>query len=269
MAGQLTIEAQQNPTLLPVSQQEVVVDPSGFLQPIANSATTLSASPASKSITVTVTGASNGRPNAALLAWVLVLPPGLQFNNQFRVTSQSRDNLLQDADFPFADSDNTAGGVYDLGNLYGPCAASGAQCLILEFNLPGAGVKNGRTDKITFTKGLATGVNNAQLCGADVSLIFNDGYMTTSALGPCPGGIAPATLTANSQTPDLAAPVPPQIVNQAAFAAAAANNLPCTGGNPTTGQCPQDPVQTGIADANPSAEGGQICYSFGVPIQCP
>ncbi len=268
MAGQLATQTQQG-SLLPVSQQGAVVDPSGFLQPIANSTTALSVAPTGKSMTVTVTGASGGRPNATLLAWVLVLPTGLQFNNQFKVTSQSRPNLLQDADWPFADSDNTPGSVYDLGNLYSQCSARSAQCLIVEFNLPGAGVKNAKTDKITFSKGFATTVNNSQLCGADIALIFNDGYMTTGALGPCSDGEAPSTLTASSQVPDLMAPVPPQIVNQAAFMAAAANNLPCTGGNPTTGQCPSDPAQTGIEDANPSAEGGQICYSFGVPIQCP
>jgi hypothetical protein len=268
MAGQLTTEAQseQYPSLLPVSQQGAVVDPSGFLQPIANSTTALSVLPNGKSMTVTVTGpaAGSGRPNETLLAWALVLPSGLKFNNQFTKTSQSpsKPNLLQDADFPYADQDNAPGAAYQLGTLYNTCIAPAAQCLIVEFNLPGAEANT----SITFSKGFTTTVASAELCGADVTFVFNDGYMTTSALS-CPG--ESSTLTASSQTPDPMAPVAPQIVNQTAFATAAAGNLPCTGGNPTTGQCPSDPVQTGIEDANAAEEGGQICYFLGSPIQCP
>jgi hypothetical protein len=265
LAGQLTIEKQQN-ALLPQSQQFTVVDPSGFLQPIANSTTTLNLSSNGKSMTVTLTGpaAGSGRPNETLIEWVLVPPPGVKFNNQFTQISQSpsRPTLLQDAEFPFADQDNAPGGDYQMGTLYNTCTAPSAQCLIVEFNRPGAGANS----SIKFSKGFTTAVSSAELCGADVTFVFNDGYMTTSALS-CPAGAS--TLTASAQTPDLAAATPPQIVDQAAFATAAADNLPCTGGNPTTGQCPSDPTQTGIEDANPSQEGGQICYSFGVPIQCP
>ena len=266
MADQITTEAQskQFPTLLPVSQQAAVVDPSGFLQPIANSTTTLTASGSSMTVNVAGPAAGSGRPNEKLLAWVLTLPPGLQFNQQFRVISQSRRNLLQDADFPNPDSDNLPTGAWNLGALYTQCAASTAQCLILEFNLPGAA----SNDAIKFSKGFTSAVSNAQLCGVDITFIFSDGYTTSSALG-CPGGVVPATLTASSQNPDPMSPVLPQIVNQTAFAAAAAGNQPCTGGNPTTGQCPDDPVQTGVEDALPSEEGGQICYFHGSPVQCP
>ncbi len=269
MAGQLTTEAQSllYPSLLPVSQQGAVLDPSGFLQPIANSTTTLSVAPNGKSITVTVTGPAtgSGRPNEKLLAWVLVLPPGLQFNNQFTKISQSpaSPNILQDADWPFPDQDNAPGSVYQLGALYNVCAAPTTQCLIIEFNKPGAGANA----SIKFSKGFATPFTSAQLCGADITFIFDDGYMTTGALGglACSGGTG--ALTASSQTPDPMAQVAPQIVDQAAFtnAVAMAGNLPCNA--ETTGQCP-DPVQTGLEDANATEEGGQICYRLGKPYQC-
>ena len=270
MADQLTTQAETGlyPTLLPKSQQAAIFDPSGFLQPLANATTSLSVSPSGKSINVTLTGPAvgSGRPNETLLAWVLVLPPGLQFDSNFKKISQSptRPNLLQDADFPYADAvDNAPGKVYQLGMLYDVCTASTAQCLIIEFNTPGAGTNN----QITFSKGLATATSNAQFCGVDVTYIFNDGSSTSSALGPCPGGVVPSTLTASSQSPDLMASIPPQIVDQAAFtrAVAAAGNLPCNA--ESTGQCP-DPVQTGVEDAN-GAQEQQICYARGVPIQCP
>lgn len=263
LADQVATEVDQGP-LLPVSQQAEVVK-SGFLNPIPLSTTTASDPPESSSITFNVTGAANGRPNQTLLAWVLTLPSGLKFNRQFHILSESRQNLLQDADFPHPDSDNSNSGHYNLGPIYNECTAASAQCLIMEFNLPGAD----SSDDIKFSKGFTTAVTNADLCGADITLIFSDGYSTTGALGPCPGGVAPATLTANSQNPDLTAPVPPQIVNQTAFTAATARSLPCIGGNPTTGQCPADPTMTGVEDANPSTEGGQICYFEGSPIQCP
>lgn len=263
MADQVATEAQQGP-LLPVPQQAEVLM-SGFLNPIPQSTTTASDPPNSSTITFNVTGAANGRPNETLLAWVLMLPSGLQFNRQFHVISESRQNLLQDADFPHPDSDNNNTGVYNLGPVYNECASASAQCLIMEFNFPGAGTK----DNIKFSKGFTTAVTNANLCGADITLIFSDGYSTTSALGPCPGGIAPATLTASSQSPDLTAPLPPQIVNQTAFTGATAGSLPCAGGNPASGQCPDNPTMTGIEDASPSVEGGQICYFESRPIQCP
>ena len=265
-ADQLTIEADQNPVLLPVSQQEQVVDPSGFLQPIANSTTTVSVPRNSSSMTVTVTGAANGGPQETLLAWVLMPPPGLQFNNQFRIISQSRKNLVEDADFPQPDAvDNTAGGVYNLGALYDICTASTAQCLVVEFNLPGAGTTTKGTDQVKFSKGFTTPITNASLCGSKITSVFSHGFMTTSQLA-CPNGVAPAVLTANSQSPDLTAPAAPQIVNDTAFNTAVSGNPPCTK-DPVTGLCP-DPTVTGIQDADPSQE-PQVCYFEGSPIQCP
>ena len=251
---------------LPVSQQEEVVDPSGFIQSIPNSTTTLSVPKNSNSMTVSVTGAANGGPQETLLAWVLMLPPGLQFNSQFHIISQSRKNLVEDADFPHPDAvDNTVNGVYNLGTLYDLCSASTAQCLIVEFNLPGAGTGQKGTDQVTFSKGFKTSLTNADLCGAKITSVFSHGYMTTSQLS-CPSNGGP--LTASSWSPDPTAPVLPQIVNDAAFNTAASGNPPCTLDS-VTGLCP-DPTVTGIQDADPSQEPQvPICYSGGVPVTCP
>lgn len=260
---QLTTEAEQWAGL-PVSQQGAAFDPSGFLQPIANSTTTVSVTPNSSSMTVNVTGAASGGPQETLLAWVLMLPSPLQFNSQFHIISQSRKNLVQDADFPHPDqADNTTNGVYNLGALYQVCAASTAQCLVVEFNVPGAAT----TDQIKFSKGFTTPITNASLCGAEITSVFAHGYMTTSQLA-CPNGVVPSTLTANSWDPDLTAPVAPQIVNQTAFMAAAANNPPCAV-DPVTGICP-DPNLMGVEDANPATEAqAPVCYFGNVQVQCP
>ena len=260
---QLTTEAEQWAAGLPVSQQGAAFDPSGLLQPIANSTTMLSASGSSITVNVAGPALNSGRPNETLLAWVLMLPSGLQFNSQFHISSQSRANLVMDADWPHPDQDNTTNGAYNLGTLYAQCAASTAQCLIVEFNQTGAGPN----DYVKFSKGFTSRVTNAQLCGADITFIFNDGYMTTGALA-CPGGVVPSTLMASSQSPDLTAPASPQIVNQTAFATAAASNPPCAL-DPVTGICP-DPTVMGVEDANPATEAqAPVCYSGGVPVQCP
>jgi hypothetical protein len=261
MADQLTTEAEEW-SGLPQSQQGQILDPSGFLQPIANSMTAVTVPPNSNSMNVTVTGAASGGPQEALLAWVIVLPGALQFDSHFHISSQSRENLVQDADWPHPDQDNnTANGVYNLGTLYTVCAASTAQCLIVEFNVPGAS----STDTITFSKGLTKPLTKADLCGASVTSVFSHGYLTTSQLA-CPGGVVPpGGLMASSWTPDPTAPVAPQVVNQTAFMAAASGNPPCTLGS--TGSCP-DPTLTGVSDANPSQE-KQLCYFHGSPVQCP
>ena len=263
--SQLTTDAEQW-TGLPVSQQFVVTDPSGFLQPIPESKTTVSVAPNSSSMTVSVTGAApavNGDQPEPLLAWVFMVPSTstLKFNSQFHVISQSRGSLLQDADWPHPDQDNIGNGAYTLGTLNDVCAASTAQCLIVEFNVPGAAA----TDQITFSKGFTTKLTNADLCGTKITSVFHHGYMTTSQLG-CPGGVVPpGGLTASSLIPDLTASdiVTPQIVNQAAFNAVASLNQPCTLGT----QCP-NPETTGVSDAKVSEE-KQICYFHGQPVPCP
>jgi hypothetical protein len=272
-ADQLTLISQQW-TGLPVSQQEVVTDPSGFLQPVPQSTTTVSVPANSNTMTVKVTGSDvAGGPN--LLAWVLVAPSPLQFNSKFSVISQSRRNLLQDADWPHPDQvDNAPGTTYALGSLYDLCSASTAQCLIVEFNLPGAGTTSKGTDQITFSKGFTTNLANANLCGAKITSLFSHGYMTTSQLSCPPNGPVPSTLTASSQSPDLTATstssdgltefsFTPQIVNPTAFNAVASLNQPCTLGS----QCP-NPEDTGVSDAKVS-ENPQLCYFHGQPVACP
>ena len=264
-ADQLTTDAEQW-TGLPVSQQFVVTDPSGFAQPIPASKTTVSVAPNSSTMTVSVTGAApavNGDQPEPLLAWVFMVPStsALKFNSQFHIISQSRGSLLQDADWPHPDQDNIGNGAYTLGTLNDVCAASTAQCLIVEFNVPGAAA----TDQITFSKGFTTKLTNADLCGTKITSVFHHGYMTTSQLS-CPGGVVPpGGLTASSLLPDLTASdiVTPQIVNQAAFNAVASLNQPCTLGT----QC-QNPETTGISDAKVTEE-KQICYFEGQPKPCP
>jgi hypothetical protein len=257
-ADQLTLIDQQW-SGLPQSQQGQVIDPTGLLQPIPNSTTGVSVPQNSNLMNVTVTGANNGGPDDTLLAWVLLAPQGLKFDGHFHFSS-SPSGLLQDADWPHPDADNNkTSGVYNLGTLYDVCAASSAQCLIVEFNLPGIGANT----TIKFSKGFTTQITNASLCGAKITSIFGHGYMTTSQLA-CANNVAPSVLTASSWNPDLTAPVPPQIVNEAAFESAASGNPPCRQVN---GACP-DPVLTGVTDANP-AEEPQVCYFHGSPIRCP
>jgi hypothetical protein len=260
-ADQLTTKAEQW-TGLPVSQQFVVTDPSGFLQPIPESTTTVSVPANSNTMTVSITGGATGGTQETLLEWVFLLPSTspLKLNSQFHTISQSRRNLLQDWELD-PDSDNAPNKTYAMGSLYDLCNAPNSECLIVEFNVPGFAA----TDKITFSKGFTTTLTNAQLCGATITSIFSHGYMTTSQLS-CPGGVVPpGGLMASSLIPDLTASdiVTPQIVNQAAFNAVASLNQPCTLGS----QCP-NPETTGVSDAKVSEE-KQICYFHGQPVPCP
>jgi hypothetical protein len=255
-ADQLTLISEEWAGL-PQSQQGQVTDPTGLLQPIPNSTTTVRVPQNSNSMIVTVTGARDGGRGDTLLAWVFLASGALQFDSRFRSSPSA---LLQDADWPHPDRDNnTTNGVYNIGKLYDVCAAPNAQCLIVEFKLPGIGPNT----TIEFSKGFTTPITNASLCGAKIASIFGHGYMTISQLA-CPNNVAPSVLTASSWSPDLTAPVPPQIVNEAAFEAAASGNPPC---RPVNGACP-NPVITGVTDANP-AEEPQVCYFQGSPIRCP
>ena len=107
------------------------------------------ASGASSSITFTVQN-----PDTPLNVVVIMLPSGLKFDyrNQFKIKTQSRPNLVQDADYS-PDSDNNPGGKYPLGSAYSACKATGAQCLIVEFNAPGLGPNN----SLVFTQGVLKG----------------------------------------------------------------------------------------------------------------
>jgi hypothetical protein len=261
-ADQLTTKVEEW-SGLPTSQQRVVSDPTPLApQTIPLSTTTVSVPANSNSMTVTVTGATNGGSNTTLLAWVFLPPGALKFDSHFQFfPPPGLPHLLQDADWPHPDQDNnTTNGVYNLGTLYDVCAAETAQCLIVEFNQPYLGANA----TVKFTKGFTTPITNASLCGAKIASIFGHGYMTISQLA-CPGGVAPSPLTANSWQPDLTAPVPAQIVNQTAYNAIIAGNASCNQGS--SGQCPP-PELTGVADANPSEE-KQVCYFHGQPVPCP
>ena len=171
---QLTTEAEQWAGL-PVSQQGAAFDPSGFLQPIANSTTTVSVKPNSSSMTVSVTGAASGGPQETLLAWVLMLPvaAAIQQPIQYHLPI-SRKPCDGRGLSPSGPGNNTTNGIYNLGTLYGVCAASTAQCLVVEFNLPGAGA-NGLC-QITFSKGFTHSDHQSlDLCGAEITSVFAHG----------------------------------------------------------------------------------------------
>src|SRR5207302_4258672 len=125
-------------TGLPVSQQFVVTDPSGFLQPIPESNTSVSVPANSNTMTVSITGGATGGTQQTLLEWVFMLPSTspLNLNSQCHTISQSRRNLVQDWELD-PDSDNAPNKTYAMASLYDLCKAPNAECLIVEFNLPG------------------------------------------------------------------------------------------------------------------------------------
>jgi hypothetical protein len=249
MGGSCTIA---NPSACP--SQQAAVQLSGFLNPIALSTTTATDPASSNTITFTVTGASNGRPNETLLAWALVLPPTAPaVLSPFDSASVSRPNLIQDADYPNGDTDNN--GVYSLGTWSNTCAAEGARCLIVEFNLPGAAA----TDFVTFKMSFTSSVTNANLCGAEIVYLFSDGSIQPVQF-PCSGS---ATVTTTSQMADLTSSV--QIQNASTFVGA--TNLACI---PLPGGTTCAPP-TSVSDSNlrTGVESGPICLAHGQPVPCP
>ncbi len=285
MADQLTTEAIDMNSLLPVSQQRYALM-SGFLTPIANApvmasqtaaggastaavtgsairggkASTSAAysAPTSSSIIFNLSGPTGGVPGDTITAEILILPqgpPALTFDtrNPFRIIAQSRRNLLQDVDVPHPDPDVP----------YNPCAPATVQCLEVEFNRnPGKGF--GPADFIEFSQGILIGgspITLDELCGAKLVYIFQSGAIITSSLGPCSGSVT-TVLTASPQNPDVT--TPNQVVNPGTLVTS--SNPPCTL-DPTTGLCP-DPTMTGVEDGNPS-EQAQLCYFHGSPVPCP
>lgn len=240
------------------TQQSAVLDPSGLLNPLANSTTTVTKPGSNTSIDFSVTAPINGRPGETLIAWILMLPQALTFdpNNKFRIISQSRRNLLQDVDLPHPDSDVP----------FSPCATETALCLEVEFNRQtgqgfGAQEPKDLNTPFAFSQGILNGNHGAllsDLCGAKVTYIFSEGYITTSAIGPAP--CSGTSLAADSQNPDPT--TPPQISTQIGNNFVGASNQGCT--VDSTGKC-SDPTMTGVSDANPSQEGGQ-CGTLGQPL---
>ena len=240
-ADQLTLQTQQNPTSLPMSQQTQALtstllyeptDPpaspmrSGFLHPIPFETTKAQAATGSSStdrVTFDLSRPVGGTPGETLVAWVLTLPQEQTFAipSRFNIIAQSRKDLVQSADYypefennprmrdiayqPGADNnpDNPSIGAADPS----PCASAGADCLMVKFQPPGLGTH----DSITFSHKILSGgapITNDDLCKAKITYIFSDGYATTGNFGPCPAKSSP--LIATSWRPDLT--VPPRIV---------------------------------------------------------
>jgi hypothetical protein len=185
---------------------------------------------------------------------VVMLPSGLKFDsqNQFKIVSESRANLIQDVDYS-PDSDNNPtnpNAGYLIGAAYSACTARGAQCLIVEFNPPGLGPN----DSLQFTQGVLNGKKPAtlqQLAGANVTFGLTSQYITTSELE--------YNATTNSDTADTqtaSTTVPPSIGNPAFFTGSGAP--PCTSFINAFGmlEC-ESPVDTGIKDGSVCDEGGQ------------
>jgi hypothetical protein len=211
-----------------------------------------------------VSGLSRANPDETLLAYVVMIPQppagSAQFTfarKPFKVVSESRRNLLQDFDLQPQDSDVP----------YPPCAATGVLCVEVEFNRH-EGQGFGANDFMKFSLSILKGGAPAglgDLCGAKVAFIYSDGYTPTSVLGPCSGSSPPSTLIATSLSQDPM--TAPQVV--AVATPVVPNNTPACTPLPN-GQC-SNPVTEGVTDSNPATglEGGALCYSNGIPIQCP
>jgi hypothetical protein len=207
---------------------------------------------ASSSITFTVQD-----PDTPLNVVVIMLPSGLKFDykNQFKIKTQSRPNLVQDVDY-LPDNDNKPGGQYPLGSAYSACKATGAQCLIVEFNAPGLGP----TDSLVFTQGILKGSVPAlvtDLSGSPITFALlpsaagsttTSQFIATSQLVVTGTGTT-ATASASSQSTSNLLP-PPVVTNPQVL------GPPCTpfwdaDGNPS---CKFDFI---VVDGDPSNEGGQ------------
>ena len=214
---------------------------------------------ASSSVNFTVSA-----PQSPLNVLVIVLPSGLKFDtrNQFKIVSQSRENLIQDVEY-HPDTDNNPSNPsaqYPLGPAYSVCTAAGAQCLIVEFNAPGLGP----SDSLKFSQGILKGTGPAtlqQLAGANITFALNlpsaagstttGQYITTSELE-----FDSATNQDTASTQNASTTVPPVVTNPGSIASS--GSLGCT---PIINQfgmliC-RSPVTTGVSDGNVCQEGGQ------------
>jgi hypothetical protein len=259
--------------LMNTSQQAAVVQ-SGFLNPIPSSTTTVTDPIQSSFLNFCITGPTGGRPDQTLLAWVLMLPPTTPQVILPVVPALppsvsppppcphivSRPNLIQDFDYPKDDADNNVGGTYYIGSWYNTCRASGARCLIAEFNLPGAKA----TDYVSFNMYFnASSAPVTDLCGAEIVYLFNDGSIHATQF-PCPTGAPPITVATTSQMPDLTMPV--EIQSASTFVGA--TDTPCT---PSPGMTTCSPP-VAVSDSNIATgveSGGPICLAHGQVVPCP
>jgi hypothetical protein len=232
----------------------------GKAAPAAQSSASSSGNP----IVFDVSGLSRANPDETLLAYIVMIPqpptgsPQFTFARKpFKIILESRRNLLQDFDLQPLDGELP----------YPPCGATNVLCGEVEFNR-NEGQGFGENDFMKFSLAILKGGAPAglgDLCGAKVAFIYSDGYAPTSVLGPCSGSSPPSTLIATSLSQDpMTAPqvvtVPTPVVP---------NNTPACTPLPN-GQC-SNPVTEGVTDSNPATglEGGALCYSNGIPIQCP
>jgi hypothetical protein len=211
-----------------------------------------------------VSGLTRANPGETLLAYIVMIrqPPAEspQFTfsrNPFKIISESRRNLLQDFDLQPLDGDVP----------YPPCDATNVLCGEVEFNR-NKGQGFGANDFMKFSlsilkSGAPAGLRD--LCGAKVAFIYSDGYAPTSVLGPCSSSSPPSILIATSLSQDPT--TAPQVVTVPT--PVVPNNTPACTPLPS-GQC-SNPVTEGVTDSNPATglEGGALCYSNGIPIQCP
>jgi hypothetical protein len=206
-----------------------------------------------------VAGVSGSETLLAYIVMVAQPPSGSpQFtfsSNPFKILKESRTNLLQDFDEQPLDSD-----------VPYPCAAADVLCGEVEFNR-NKGQGFGPNDFMQFSLNIQKGstpATLADLCGAKVAFLYSSGYASTSVLGPTPcSGSSSLTATSLSQDPMT----PPQVVT----VSTAPTSTPTPGCTLLpNGKC-SNPMTSGTTDTNPTTglEGGAICYSGGVPIQCP
>ena len=252
------------PNTVSTASQSGTATPSA--QAVANAvpAAQSSASSSGSPIVFDVSGLTRADPGETLLAYIVIIPqppagsPQFTFSrNPFKILSASRRNLLEDFDLQPLDGDVP----------YPPCNAANVLCGEVEFNR-NEGQGFGANDFMKFSLSILKGAAPAgldDLCSAKVAFIFSNGYAPASVLGPCSDSSPPSTLIATSLSQDpMTAPqvvtVPTPVVP---------NNTPACTPLPS-GQC-SNPVTEGVTDSNPTTglEGGALCYSNGIPIQCP
>jgi hypothetical protein len=204
-------------------------------------------------------------PQSPLNVLVIELPSGFKFDskNQFKVISQSRENLIQDVEyFPDADNDpSNPSAQYMIGPAYSACTAKGAQCLIVEFNASGLGP----SDSLKFSQGILKGTVPAtlqQLAGANVTFALNlpsaagttttGQYITTSELQ-----FDSATNQDTASTQNASTTVPPVVTNPGAVASSGSPGCTPIVNNFGFLVCKNNPVSTGVSDGNVCQEGGQ------------
>jgi hypothetical protein len=204
-------------------------------------------------------------PQSPLNVLVIVLPSGLKFDsrNQFKIVSQSRENLIQDVEYhPDADNNpSDPSAQYMIGPAYSACTAAGAQCLIVEFNAPGLGP----SDSLKFSQGILKGTVPAtlqQLSGANITFALNlpsaagstttGQYITTSELE-----FDSTTNQDTASTQNASTTVPPVVTNPGAVASSGSPGCTPIVNNFGFLVCKNNPVNTGVSDGNVCQEGGQ------------